>query len=84
MSLLKQDVRKDFVRLDLDALAPAQMYFKEMVFLGGLRMEERKPAELGRQVSAKNTVKVVETPPRLSTSRTSVPIRSTALEMYDM
>jgi hypothetical protein len=60
LALLKQDGHKVLVGLDLNALAPAQMDFKNTLLVGGLRIQERKSAECDRQVSAKHTVEVVD------------------------
>jgi hypothetical protein len=57
LSLLKRDGHKVLVGLGLDALSPAQVNFKDMLLVGGMRMQELKPAEYDLQVSSKHTVK---------------------------
>jgi hypothetical protein len=60
LALLNQDGNKVLIGLELDALATTQMHFKDMLLVGGLRVQELKSRELDRQGSASNTVKVVD------------------------
>jgi hypothetical protein len=52
LGLLKQDRDKILVGLDLDAFAIAQMNFKDMLLVGGLRMQELKSAKFAGQICA--------------------------------
>jgi hypothetical protein len=60
LSLRKRDGHKVLVGLYLDALAPVQINFKDMLLVGGLHMQELKPAECDRQVSAASASHTVE------------------------
>jgi hypothetical protein len=59
-TLLNQGRNKVLVGLELDTLAPTQIDFKDMLFIGELRVRERESRELGRQGGAQHTVQLVD------------------------
>jgi hypothetical protein len=80
LALFDQDRDKVFIGLEFDALlVPTQIHLKNMLIVW-LGMGEREIREFTRQVYVSHTV----LSPLLASSRTSVPTRSTALEIYDM
>jgi hypothetical protein len=78
LALFDQDRDKVFIGLEFDALlVPTQIHLKNMLIVW-LGMGEREIREFTRQVYVSHTV----LSPLLASSRTSVPTRSTALEIY--
>jgi hypothetical protein len=60
LSLLERDGNKVLVGLELDVLSPAQMNVKNMLLVGGLRMQQLESAEQTRQVSTSHAVEVID------------------------
>jgi hypothetical protein len=60
LPLLNQDRDKVLAGFDLDTFPPAQMQFKDMLLVGGLRVRERKTRKFARQLRASHAVEAVD------------------------